>query len=78
MTDKTAQKLYAQRDLAIDGKHFKSGQEVKGVSTEQLALSERQGFVAATKPNAKPVADDADQEGGEGGEGEGAGESAKN
>lgn len=43
-------KLYAQRDTAIDGKHFKAGEEVKDVATEQLAIARRSGFVGPEKP----------------------------
>lgn len=43
-------KVYAQRDTAIDGKHFKSGEEIKDVASEQLALAVRQGHAGKDKP----------------------------
>jgi len=55
-------KLYAQRDTAIDGKHFKAGEEVKDVSSEQLALAERQKIVGPEKPAAHAPAPEVTKE----------------
>lgn len=46
----TVKKLYAQRPVGIDGKHFDLGDEVKDVATEQLKLAENQGSVGPDKP----------------------------
>lgn len=47
-------KVYATRDTAIDGKHFAAGEEIKGVSADQIATALRQGYVTATKPGEEP------------------------
>lgn len=51
----TTKKLYAQRPVAIDGKHFDQGDEVKDVATEQLKIAERQGSAGPEKPGTPPA-----------------------
>lgn len=60
MTIAKKPKLYAQRDCAIDGKHFASGEEAKGVSAEELANSLRLGFVGPTPPGEPTPAPEVD------------------
>ena len=55
-------KLYAQRDTAIDGKHFKAGEEVKDVATEQLGIAHRSGVVGPEKPAAHAPAPEVTKE----------------
>ncbi|MES1985484.1 MAG: hypothetical protein V4461_11075 [Pseudomonadota bacterium] len=66
MAKAPVQKFYAQRDTAIDGQHFAAGDEVKGVSHEQLALAISHRVAGPEKPGeftAAPEIDGADQEG---------------
>jgi hypothetical protein len=50
----TVKKLYAQRPVGIDGKHFDLGEEVKDVASEQIKIAERQGSVGPDKPGTPP------------------------
>ncbi|CAD7335379.1 hypothetical protein FIV32_02325 [Sphingomonadales bacterium 58] len=61
-------KLFAQRNVAIDGKHFAENDEVKGVSAEQLKIAERSGWVGPDKTAAAsaPADEGAGEDSGEG------------
>lgn len=73
----TKARIYAQRNVAIDGKHFAENDEVKGVNAEQLKIAERSGWVGPEKTAAASVTADGDaaddEKAGEGKEGAGAG-----
>lgn len=45
-------KFYATRDIAIDGKHFAAGKEIKDVDQEQIDLAG--SGVSTTKPGDMP------------------------
>lgn len=51
----TTKKLYAQRPVGIDGKHFDLGDEIKDVDASQLRIAENQGSAGPDKPAAAPV-----------------------
>lgn len=57
MTNKKSatRKYYAQANVAIDGKHFAAGREIKDVDADQLAIAIRMGKAADSKPKFKPA-----------------------
>jgi hypothetical protein len=76
----TKAKLFAQRNVAIDGKHFAENDVVKGVDAEQLKIAVRSGWVGPEKTSAANVPSEDGEGAGEdegAGEGEGAGEDEK-
>ena len=64
----TKTRLFAQRNVAIAGKHFAENDEIKGVDAEQLVIAERSGWIGPKKTAAANVAPDEGDGGGEGGE----------
>lgn len=70
----TKTKLFAQRNVAIAGKHFAENDEIKGVDAEQLVIAERSGWIGPKKTAAANVAPDEGDAGAGDGEGDGGGE----